>query len=270
MGKKEEYRDELAPLLDRFYEMRKAGPLINYLLKKSNLPGPRANLELAEVLVDEIAGHPGKDDAWNLSSQLRAFTSGLAQTNDPKEFLCFCGVRLLGAIGVSSPGDLKKVLALLKVSAHDSRWRVREGVAMSIQMLIENDSSNLKLLEDWVVDQDWLGMRAVAAGVAEPKLMKKEVGIPNGALHLHKKIVSRVVKRDDAMGEEFGALKKTLGYSLSVVICGVPRDGFDYLRELAASDDKEIVWIVKENLKKNRLLSVYSDEVRSVSSILAS
>ena len=135
MGRREEHRHELAPLLDQFYETKNADPLMNYLMKKSNLPGPRANLELADVFVDEVARHPEKDHSWNLSDQLRGFTSELAPTNNPKEFLCFCGVRLLGAIGLSSPGDLKKALASLGGMAHDSRWRVREGVAMSIQIM---------------------------------------------------------------------------------------------------------------------------------------
>jgi hypothetical protein len=235
-------------------------------MKKSNLPGPRANLELAEAFVDVFAEDPKSDRAWILSNQLREFTPDEAPSNDPKEFLCFCGVRLLGAIGVSSPDDQWKVLALLNISAHDPRWRVRESVAMSIQMLIENDPGNLKKLEDWVLDQDWLAMRAVAAGVAEPRLLKKRREMPGRALKLHAKIISQIIKRDDSTSEEFRALKKTLGYSLSVVVCGIPREGFDYLRKLSGSRDNDVAWIVRENLKKNRLAGGFAKEVRSIRS----
>ncbi len=140
---------------------------------------------------------------------------------------------------------------------------------MSIQMLIEKDGGAVRKLENWLVNGDWLAMRAVAAGVAEPRLMKIR-GVPEKALQLHKKIISRVGGTQNRRTEEFKALKKTLGYSFSVVICGVPVAGFDYLRELAGSKDEDIVWIVKENLKKNRLLSGFPNEVRSVSSTLVS
>ena len=135
---------------------------------------------------------------------------------------------------------------------------------MSIQTLIERDPRVINRFGSWVTEGAWLAMRAVAAGVAEPRLMKVK-GLPEQGLLLHKKIISQVMKRGEGTGEEFRALRKTLGYSLSVIICGVPRAGFDYLRELAESEwDAEILWIVRENLKKDRLRRGFPAEVRSV------
>jgi hypothetical protein len=227
-------------------------------------------LELADALID-VASRMPKDTSsswWRLSKQFCDFTPDLAPTNNPKEFVAFCGVRLLGAIGSSSFSESEKVITRLREYAHDPRWRVREAVAMSIQALTEKESGILKKLEAWVTDEDWLGMRGVAAGVAEPRLMKKQ-GVPEQALQLHKRIIARVIKTDDRGSEEFKVLKKTLGYSLSVVVCGAPAEGFEYLRELAGSKNKDVVWIVRENLKKNRLTSRFPEEVESVSSSLA-
>jgi hypothetical protein len=250
--------------LEEYVDGKRINPLIEYLASRSNLPGPRANLELADTLVDVVSKMPeGRgSEWWRLSEQFCEFTPERAPTNDPKEFLAFCGVRLLGAI-VSSSIPESRVLARLREHAHDPRWRVRESVAMSVQALIEKHTGVLEKLEAWVTDEDWLGMRGVAAGVAEPRLMKKQ-GVPEQALRLHKRIIARFANAGDRGSEEFNALRKTLGYSLSVVVCGAPAEGFEYLRQLAASGNKHIQWIVRENLKKDRLTSRFPKEVASV------
>ncbi len=51
MGKREAYRHELVPLLNHFFETKAIKPLVDHLVKNSNLPGPRANLELADAFV---------------------------------------------------------------------------------------------------------------------------------------------------------------------------------------------------------------------------
>ena len=73
MGRRQEYRDELVPLLDQFFEGKGDAPLMEFLEKNSNLPGPRANLELADAFVDSVAGR-GLDLTWKLSGRLREFT----------------------------------------------------------------------------------------------------------------------------------------------------------------------------------------------------
>jgi len=268
VSKKEAYSRDLQRLLKEYLEESRVVSLVEYLASRSNLPGPRGNLELADALADVLSSMPEETGPrwWRLSEQLCEFTPDLAPTNDPKEFVAFCGVRLLGAIRSSSvPGS--RVLAKLRGHARDPRWRVRESVAMSIQALVEKDSAVLKQLEAWITDDDWLGMRAVAAGVAEPRLMKKQ-GVPEQALGLHERIIARVIETSNRDSEEFSALRKTLGYSLSVVICGAPTEGFKYLRRLAASENKDIRWIVRENLKKKRLTIRFPKEVESVGSTL--
>jgi len=48
-------------------------------------------------------------------------------------------------------------------------------------------------------------------------------------------------------------LRKALGYTLSVAIAATPEAGLALLVQLSASVDKDIQWIVRENLKKQRL-----------------
>ena len=59
-----------------------------YLLKELGLPGPRGNIELAQVVADE--GRP------ELFHRYLTYTADRAPTNSPYEFLAFCGVVGLG------------------------------------------------------------------------------------------------------------------------------------------------------------------------------
>jgi hypothetical protein len=156
----------------------------------------------------------------------------------------------------------------LKLLASDQRWRTREGVAMAIQTMIEKQPQRtLKELENWIENDNWLVMRAVAAGVAEPPLLKNEQ-TAKSAFELHKKIFTQIVAAQERKSSDFKTLKQGLGYSLSVVVCAVPKEGFEYMRQLAGTQDADILWIVKENLKKNRLLRNFPEEVASTKKLL--
>jgi hypothetical protein len=139
---------------------------------------------------------------------------------------------------------------------------------MGLQRLIAGKGqSALKELDSWIGKNEWLVMRAVAAGVAEPALLKDDQ-IANGALVLHEKIFSRLLAAVDRKTDEFRTLRQALGYSLSVVICAIPKEGFEYLRRIAGSRDPDVLWVIKENLKKNRLVKNFPAEVAAAKKLL--
>ncbi|KUG19630.1 hypothetical protein ASZ90_010641 [hydrocarbon metagenome] len=111
-------------------------------------------------------------------------------------------------------------------------------------------------------------MRGAAAGLAEPALLA-DAKTAQSALKLHRKILVRVLTAGERTTDEFRTLRQALGYTLSVVISALPGDGFTYLRQLAVLDDPDIRWIVRENLKKNRLAKKYPGEVEAVRTVLA-
>lgn len=82
--------------------LRNAADWEPVLLANSGLPGPRANLELAQVAADEAP-----------AAQLRQWAAS------DEEYLA-----LVGTIGLRD-------LDALRVQANDPRWRVREGVAVA-------------------------------------------------------------------------------------------------------------------------------------------
>jgi hypothetical protein len=269
MSKKKRYKEQLSYLIKESLKTGVAENFMRYLTSNSNLPGPRGNLELADVFADLVRDYAGQEDEklWSLCLQLTQFSLIEAPVNNPKEFLVFCGARGVGALG-SSQRYFQKAISRLKELASDSRWRTREGVAMAIQNMIEKQhQKTLKEIEKWTESDNWLAMRAVAAGVAETALLKDE-RIAKSAFKLHKQIFSKIAATSERKSSEFKTLRQGLGYSLSVIVRAVPREGFEYMRQLAEQQDADILWIVKQNLKKNRLIKNFSEEVASTKKML--
>jgi hypothetical protein len=272
VSKKENYKPVLMRFLDDFLKTGDEEKLTEYLISNSNLPSPRGNLELAlafaEVVEDYSIEHSEK--IWNLCQKLARISSDVAPTNNPKEFLTFCGTYALGAIASVSIGYFEEALTLLRESANDSRWRMREAVAMGVQKLLTKQSKNtLKALERWIADTQWLAMRAVAAGVADPPVLKDDK-TARRALELHKKIFGKIHSSRERKSDEFKTLRKGLGYTLSVVVRAVPKQGFEFMQQLASLHDADILWIVKQNLKKNRLIKNFPIHVASIKDLLSS
>jgi hypothetical protein len=268
MSRKESYKEHLTDLTNEFLKTGNAENLAKYLTSNSNLPGPRGNLELAEVFADVVEENARgeSEKLWNLCMKFTQLSPIEAPVNSPREFLVFCGARGVGVFG-SSTAFFQKALSRLKELASDHRWRTREAVAMAIQSMIEKQpQKTLKELESWVEKDNWLVMRAVAAGVAEPALLKDKQ-TAKSAFELHKKIFAKVVANIERK-PEIKTLKQGLGYSLSVVVCAFPSEGFEYMRQLVDTQDAGILWIVKENLKKNRLVKNFPEEVASIKKIL--
>ena len=269
MSRKESYKKNLSQLINEYLKTGTAENLMNHLTSNSNLPGPRGNLELADVFADVIKDYSVREHEklWSLCLQLSQFSLIEAPVNNPKEFLIFCGARGVGVLGTSQR-FFQKAISRLKKLASDARWRTREGVAMAIQNMIEKQpQKTLKEIETWIESDNWLAMRAVAAGVAEPALLKDE-RTAKSALELHKQIFSKIAVTRERKSSEFKKLKQGLGYSLSVIVRAVPREGFEYMRQLAEQQDADILWIVKENLKKSRLVRNFPEKVASTKKML--
>jgi hypothetical protein len=53
-----------------------------------------------------------------------------------------------------------------------------------------------------------------------------------------------------------------LSYTLSLIIVEIPEKGFELLDELIGSQDPDLIWIAKNNLKKKRLIRMFPDQIR--------
>jgi hypothetical protein len=274
MGKKENHKRDLVGLLDAFSQGGDGGELMGYIVSNSSLPGRRANLELAGAFGEEIerssrwARHLRRR-LWGLCIDMARVTAEEAPVNDPREFLPFCGAIGIGTIASVSPELTGEALESLRALANDVRWRTREAVGFALQkMLAIQPQDVLPVLDEWAAEGTWLEVRAAVAALAEPGLLTDEE-LALSALELHQRILARVLEAQDRRAEDFKTLRKALGYTLSVVVQAIPKEGFEYLAQLAESQDRDVQWVVRQNLKKNRWAKNYAHEVASIQALLA-
>ncbi len=232
MNKADSYRQVLKTLAD--WEP--------YLLQESGLPGPRGNLELAQVVADE--------GDRKLFEHFLTYTPDVAPVNSPQEFLAFCGVVGLGKL--LAEGD-DGILDTLRPYASDPRWRTREGVAMALQRLGKKNMG--KLLEAMAIwsTGNWYEKRAAAAALAEPVLLKNEIEAL-WALHILDGMTVSMENSADAGSEGFRVFQQGLGYCWSVVVAAAPAEGKRLMEKWLACKDNIIRRVMQENLKKNRLV----------------
>jgi hypothetical protein len=241
MSKAEEYRKELLELED----------WDSFLLRESGLPGPRGNIELARAVAEE-----GDEERFR---RYLAYNAQSAPTSSPEEFLAFCGVLGLGRLLAEGRMEL---LATLRECASDDRWRIREAVAMALQRLGEVDmDSLLEEMERWSRG-GLLVKRAAAAALCEPGLLRDQRHARE-VLRLLDGMTESIADVQDRGREDFKAFRKGLGYCWSVAVVALPSDGKGRMERWFASEDRDVLWIMKQNLRKKRLERMDAEWVRN-------
>lgn len=220
-------------------------------MAESGLPGPRGNIELAQVVADL--------GERSLFERYISYTPKLAPVNSPYEFLAFCGVVGLGRL--LAEGD-DSLLDSLRACASDPRWRMREAVAMALQRLGDADMPRLlAAMRAWSTGTPF-EQRAAAAALCEPRLLTN----PEHArtvLVILDAITASIAAREDRRDEGFVALRKGLGYCWSVAVAALPATGKPLMEKWLAHRDKDIRWVMKENLGKSRLARMDADWVEA-------
>ncbi len=232
MGKRQEYIKKLKAAQD--WEA--------FLKKHSGLPGPRGNLELAQAAAETGTRRQFKE--W-----LR-YDERSAPTNTPGEFVAFCGVLAHGRL--LAQGE-RAALTVLKTWASDRRWRVREAVAMALQRYGDHDMHGmLSAAEAWSRGKP-LEQRAAAAAACEPRLLARPAHARR-VLRMLDHITASLARADNRHSDDYRTLRQSLGYCWSVAVAALPEVGKPLLERWAASPNPDVQWVVRQNLKKARLL----------------
>ncbi|QCQ90250.1 HEAT repeat domain-containing protein [Rhodococcus sp. SGAir0479] len=203
-----------------------------FLTDHSGLPGPRANTDLA-LAVAEVA------DTATIERLLGA----------DDEYLLFCG-----AVGLARRIEIRGALPRVRALAADDRWRIREAVAMGLQLLGDNDVRQLcTLCLEWSKDPDPLLRRAAVAALCEPRLLRS----PDAAavaVQVCRNATDSIaaLAPEDRRERDVRTLRQALGYCWSVAVAANPEPGLAAFAQLDESDP-DLRWIVIENKKKRRL-----------------
>jgi hypothetical protein len=218
-----------------------------YLLEHSDLPGPRANLELLSVAVERLP-----------ASVLRAFASMSpreAPSGTAREFLPTVGVAGLGRLLAEAPDEAARRATLDQLAAHaaDPRWRVREAAAIALQRWGSVDIRPLLAeLRGWTGAADRFRQRAAVAAICEPPLLRRPDAAA-AALDLLDMITRTLPGAADRRTEPFRVLRQALGYGWSVAVVALPAEGRKRLEAWLLLEDPDVRWVVRENLRKARL-----------------
>lgn len=231
MGKVDTYRQRLREIAD----------WDSFLMAESRLPGPRGNLELAGAVAEE-------GDAALFWRYLQLDIEQ-APVNTPQEFLAFCGTLGLGRLLVQGDGE---VLRSLRKQASDARWRVREAVAMALQRWGQADMEALLAEMTLWSRGGLLERRAAVAALCEPKLLARPGHVVR-VLEILDVVTSSLLREQDRRSHAFRVLRKGLGYCWSVAVVAYPEEGKPAMERWLDSMDKDVRWVMRENLRKARL-----------------
>lgn len=236
MTKTEDYRTALRTLDD----------WVPFLKKNSGLPGPRGNLELAYAVAEE-----GNETLFN------HFLTFHAEENTPEVFVILCGVIGLGELAARQPELFNRI----REYASDPRWRIREAVPTGLQLTGDQNMDVLiREMKSWLKG-NWYEKRAVAATLAEPRLLKNAKPAKQ-VLQILDKITRSMETKDELKDESYKVLRQGMAYCWSVAVAALPEAGKPLMEEWFNSEDKDIHWMMKENLKKNRLVKMDADWVK--------
>lgn len=204
---------------------------VDHLVEHSGLPGPRANTTLATAAA-EVA------DARVVDELVR----------DGGEFPMMCAAAAVARR--AAPGQD----AAARRFASDDRWRVREGVALGLQLLGDAEPNALAaIVRAWADDDNPLVVRAAVAAICEPRLLRAPE-TAEIAVEVCARATAHLVARLPAQRHDSAArtLRQTLGYAWSVAVAADPGPGLLAFEALDTTDP-DIAWIVRENTSKKRL-----------------
>ncbi len=262
MGKRGNYINQLLPLLQKGSAFE---DLEQMLVANSNLPGPRANLELAWAFADCFEKIQLTEELSHLLTAWANLAPEQAPSGHPLEFLPFCAIQALGAAYLRTTGR-EHILVVLKKAAGDSRWRVREAVAMGFQRIAEMDFAIAQeVFSAWLSDATLMEKRAILAALAHGPLLKP----PERAefcLDITELVLRNLLRlpRQERKTEGFRILKQGLEYSISLFVESLPEQGFARLEKWVEEDDADLRHIIKSNLLKARLAKKHAAKVQGL------
>lgn len=207
----------------------------DFLTARSGLPGPRANLTLVDAAA-RIADPPAID----------------ALLADGGEYPMMCA-----AAAIARRASESASAAQARTLATDERWRVREGVVIGLQLLgDESPDALIAIVRAWADDPDLYVERAATAAICEPRLLRSAAAAA-AALDICRRTTRHLTDLPRERRSEPAArnLRQALGYCWSIAVAADPEPGLAAFRELS-SEDPDVAWIMKENLRKKRLSSI--------------
>lgn len=161
---------------------------------------------------------------------------------------------MCAAAAMGYRADDPTIAARARLRAADERWRVREGVAIGLQLLGDGRPAVLtSIAREWVDDPDPLVQRAAVAAICEPRLLRSADAAAT-AVEVCARATQHLVALPAQRRRDAGVrtLRQALGYAWSVAVAADPAQGLATFQGLDTTDS-DVAWIVNQNRRKKRL-----------------
>ena len=235
--------------------MHDCNDLTSYLLRYSNLPGPRANLTLAFTLGELFL------ESWSQNKvKLSYCLDKWAQSMD--QYLLLCRNIVLGFILSEYDSDL--FAEVLYNENFNPKWRPREAVTLGLQRTLDKRPDYVvKLLDKWNTSCEPIVLRNTLMILAEPKILQQKPELRDVLRDYIHESINFVKEKRLNKKEDIKLLRKSLHFVPSVAAMNDERILSD-LSTWAGSECKDLKSIVKSNLKKKRFIKLYPEESKTL------
>jgi hypothetical protein len=165
-------------------------------------------------------------------------------------------------------GDFS-ILPFLRKLASDPRWRIRESVVLALEIWGENERSLLFNEMDHWMDGNYYEIRAAICALCHPKFLKSEKKAIQVLKYLD--LIMKKLQQNPLRGKDgFRVLRLAMGYCWSVAVAALPAPGKKMMERWVETRDKDLLWIIKSNLNKNRLSRMDDIWVNRMKKLIAS
>ncbi len=248
--------------------VRASEPLYKALALASGLPGPRANLTLAQAFAVDCATRGKRAD--HVLFAMATLDAEAAPGASGREFVPLCGVVGLGARAAADEELRDRVLPLLHDAAEDLRFRVREAVPLA---LVRLGAAMGEELARYVIDHDWMDgyFQATAVLLAlGDRAWLSTFETPDLPLDVLERafVLARDAPRAAARYPGRKALVEALEKIPAAVGARFGRATFDRLTQWSETKHPEMRAVIEKNLADKRL-SVHREAVKGVDRALA-
>ena len=253
--------EEVVAALDEAVATSKAARLYKLLALASGLPGPRANMVLANAFASDLAARK-KKGANNLAFTMAVLSPDEAPGATELEFLPTCGVLAVGACAALDESVRKKAIALLHDSAEDPRYRVREVVPQALARIGAKAGDDLVAgLASWM--DGYFQAAAVILALEIPEMLAATKDGEAVLARLQEALdLAHNAPRAAARYPGHKALMEALGKAPAGIALKYGVATLDLLCRWAQNQRPEVRAIVEQNLKDKRLVRLDKELAR--------
>ena len=249
---KKDYRSDL----NKLFKEKNYKKIEDYLLLNSNLPSPRANLELAKEFSIFFDNKDIQEGFWDLLVNWIKIDESKLEDNSPLVYLIFLSLEAYGHIIVwLNKIERIKYFKIYEEKMNSKLWRVREACVIGLQDFWEKKYSDLiEYFNELYPKANRYERRAIFATLAHPQiLIEKEVS--DFALDITDKELVEIsnFSKDTLKIDSTKTLMKSMEYVISVFTVFNPHRWFEIMEKYLEEWNPIVVKIIKKNLEKNRL-----------------